>query len=214
MAYGVLLSFEPVPGWWRGACVGFVVGALVVSILWMIQLFSGSQNQLYGLLGEKGTAEALLTRRMRRQGWSLVHGLTFERQGNVDHVLVGPGGVFAVESKWTNEPWSTTPRVNPRLDDAMCQARLSARKIMLTLMACHLLEGVTVRAVVVVWGPGAPDLPDGWMEEAGVIVVEGRRAQRWTRSPWPDHLSGTAVDAIAGALRSELADRAGPERHG
>lgn len=49
-----------------------------------------------GAEGERRTAKAL--RRLPRRGWHVRHDLA-SRFGNVDHVVVGPSGVFLLDSK-------------------------------------------------------------------------------------------------------------------
>jgi nuclease-like protein len=206
--YAGFLALVPTSQWWRGLCLGFVLGALCVAILWMVQLFSGSSQALYGSLGEQSTAEALKTRRMQRQGWSLVNGLYFAQHGDVDHVLIGPGGVYAIESKWTNRSWEVAPICrSAELSDAMFQARRGARKITSALRAHHLADGLEVSPVVVVWGPGSPAIPGGWTEDSGVIVVEGRSIGSWVAGPWRDRLEADCIFEVAGALRGDLAQR-------
>jgi hypothetical protein len=49
-----------------------------------------------GAEGEQATARAL--RRLVGAGWTLVHDVDV-RHGNLDHILVGPPGIFLLESK-------------------------------------------------------------------------------------------------------------------
>jgi hypothetical protein len=49
-----------------------------------------------GAAGEEQVGELL--DRLRGRGWEVLHDLSLGR-GNVDHVLIGPGGVFTVETK-------------------------------------------------------------------------------------------------------------------
>jgi hypothetical protein len=49
-----------------------------------------------GAQGERATAKAL--RRLARGGWTLINDIDTGR-GNLDHVLIGPAGVFLLESK-------------------------------------------------------------------------------------------------------------------
>jgi len=42
--------------------------------------------------------------RLRKHGWLIVNGLALEGR-DIDHVLVGPGGVVVVESKWSADGW-------------------------------------------------------------------------------------------------------------
>ncbi|ACV74952.1 MAG: nuclease-related domain-containing protein [Zymomonas mobilis] len=53
-----------------------------------------------GLMGEMATAEYFTP--LVREGWYLFHDLSFPR-GNIDHVLVGPTGIFAIETKYRSK---------------------------------------------------------------------------------------------------------------
>lgn len=56
-----------------------------------------------GIEGEMATAQLLSP--LLAKGWKLFHDIP-GRRGNVDHVLVGPGGVFAIETKFRSKPQS------------------------------------------------------------------------------------------------------------
>lgn len=76
---------------------GLGVGAAVASVAWATD--SPPQHIArwqQGAEGEKETAKVL--RRLTRDGWTLVHDID-RRWGNIDHVLIGPPGVFLLESK-------------------------------------------------------------------------------------------------------------------
>jgi hypothetical protein len=49
-----------------------------------------------GANGERSTAKAL--RRLERSGWTAFHDIETD-YGNIDHLLIGPAGVFVVETK-------------------------------------------------------------------------------------------------------------------
>ena len=51
---------------------------------------------LRGAEGEEAVGAILES--LTAEGWQVIHDVTFGR-GNIDHVVVGPGGVFAVETK-------------------------------------------------------------------------------------------------------------------
>lgn len=53
-----------------------------------------------GMEGEMATAQLLTP--LLAKGWELYHDIPFKR-GNLDHVLVGPGGVFAIETKYRSK---------------------------------------------------------------------------------------------------------------
>ena len=54
------------------------------------------ENWQTGALGERATAKVL--RQLEDQGWVVLHDLPAGR-GNVDHIVVGPAGVFLLDSK-------------------------------------------------------------------------------------------------------------------
>ncbi|HET8616285.1 MAG TPA: nuclease-related domain-containing protein, partial [Actinomycetales bacterium] len=66
------------------------------------------EQQLYawqrGLDGERRTGEVLSA--LERQGWVVLHDLHWPGRpfANIDHIAIGPGGVFVIDSKnWTGE---------------------------------------------------------------------------------------------------------------
>ncbi|MEU9082304.1 nuclease-related domain-containing protein [Streptomyces sp. NPDC048357] len=50
-----------------------------------------------GLAGERRVGEEL--DRLTRQGWHVLHSVPLPRQVDIDHLLIGPGGVFTVNTK-------------------------------------------------------------------------------------------------------------------
>lgn len=75
--------------------------ALVLGGAWYLarEMFRRG-NYYLGWFGERMTAEELEP--LREQGWRVFHDVPAERGGiefNIDHVLVGPGGVFSIETK-------------------------------------------------------------------------------------------------------------------
>jgi Nuclease-related domain len=90
--------------------------------------------------GEGELATGLLLRRLRRRGWHVFHDLQVppsprsrrRSNANIDHLLVGPGGVFVVDSKnyqsrvyWVDETgWCNKGRsIEPRLEATRYEAR-------------------------------------------------------------------------------------------
>jgi hypothetical protein len=77
---------------------GAVTGALLVALMAMREsppAYIG--NWQLGAWGEEATAKVL--RPLEQEGWRILHDLEHE-QGNIDHIAVGPGGVFLLNSKW------------------------------------------------------------------------------------------------------------------
>lgn len=171
----------PFPAWNRGFLVGFCSALLLMVLAVSVHTAAGTRNSFVGGFGEQASASALLTRRRRRQGWRIINGLRFTGLGDVDHVFVGPGGIYVVETKWTSVPWSVNGDTlcGPSGRDPLAQARSGARKIEHMLRFAPETLDVSVYPVLLVWGPGAPELDGGWCRAGGVDVLEGRRARRW-----------------------------------
>jgi Nuclease-related domain len=76
---------------------GVVVGALFGMAVWIWdQPPNFIENWRQGRDGERATAKELRT--LRSEGWSVRHDLE-DKYGNLDHVVVGPGGVFLLDTK-------------------------------------------------------------------------------------------------------------------
>ena len=161
-------------GVWRGREMAwFCAGGAAVSIAWVLAAgFDSSEIRRWrdGAEGERLTAAAVT--RLYRAGWRGVDHVEIDR-GDVDHVVVGPGGVFALETKWTNERWQITNGhfTNPYATDALLQARRGAERVALMLKWTYdVIE--RVQPVLVIRGPGRPDICEP-TEICGVLVVPG-----------------------------------------
>ena len=134
--------------------------------------------------GERATAKQL--RKLQREGWSARHDLE-DKYGNLDHVVVGPGGVFLLDSK---NPWGTfaieegvltchhktSPRSDyslPKLPRALGAAARAVEK----RLKAELGWIVDVRPVAVFWG----DFPAGEASLGDVSVVRGDLLRDWLR---------------------------------
>jgi hypothetical protein len=203
-----ILQISPMPRWERVYLQGFFTAALLGVIAWCIYLASGHQNLYFGKMGEESTADSVLTFKRKLQGWRLVNGLYFDAHGDVDHVLIGEGGIFAIESKWTNVPWSIggDGLVGP-LSSPTFQARRSAHKVASTLRSGSDPIDLPVVPVVVVWGPGAPHIAAGFAMVDGVFVAEGRRGQVWVRQLNELPLERSTVQLVTNKLVAALATR-------
>jgi hypothetical protein len=61
------------------------------------------RNHRRGLLGEQAVAEQLQS--LAASGYRIFHDIQKDGNGNVDHAVVGPAGVFAIETKYrTKQP--------------------------------------------------------------------------------------------------------------
>jgi hypothetical protein len=96
---GLLLT-GPLPDWlvWAPA-TGWA--------LWRCRFRTTSETRAWrtGARGERATARRL--RPLQQQGWVVLHDLAIPgSKANVDHVAIGPGGVFVIDSKrWRGYVW-------------------------------------------------------------------------------------------------------------
>ena len=77
-------------------------GGLICFAAWKVWTGARSaQNYTLGAAGERSVADVLHD--LGRMGYTALHDIPTDR-GNIDHVLIGPGGVFAIETKaWTKD---------------------------------------------------------------------------------------------------------------
>lgn len=206
VAVVAFLFLLPMPLWMRTFELGIFVTAMLGATAWTLHLTTGTHSRYLGKIGEELTAEAVLNRRRRWKGWRLVNGLYFRGHGDVDHVLVGPGGIFALESKWTSVPWLVDREgiVGPEERDPLLQARDGAHKIEGLLRYGPERFDVVVHPVVVLWGPGAPSLTQGWAEVDGVFVAEGRCRRKWLQQLNRSAFERTLVESVTRTLEAQL----------
>jgi hypothetical protein len=92
-------------------------------------------------------------------GWRVLHDVSLGR-GNIDHVLIGPGGIFAVETK------SHPGRIRAdRVDDAMLRQAYAELK---------LLERVTQRPVDALLVFSRAYLTPAVSRRRGVVILPAR----------------------------------------
>lgn len=193
----------------RAGAIGFLTAALLGIIFWMLFVSSGSYGWYLGKLGEEATAEAVCGPSRRRQGWRLVNGLAFGGIGDVDHVLIGPGGVFAIESKYTTSPCKLT---DDGVDgicgrEPVAQALRGAEKVQKMLRHGPGRFDVTLTPLVVIWGRGRITFAEGCELVSEVLVCDGPQSDRWLEHLPRATLDQATVDAIERELLAYL------ERH-
>jgi hypothetical protein len=94
-AANVLAVGAPRSWVWAAGCI---TGGFIVALMAMRNMPpSYIGNWQLGQWGEKSTARTL--KPLLRIGWYAIHDLQHEH-GNIDHVLIGPAGVFLLDSKW------------------------------------------------------------------------------------------------------------------
>jgi hypothetical protein len=144
-----------------------------------------------GADGEKDTAKAL--RGLVRGGWVLITDIDVGR-GNIDHVLIGPPGVFVLETKSlaglvsvSRGVLKVTWREDP--DDGYENCTFARRaRTDAALVACHLRDSgmprTWVQPVIVLWAAfeQPPVLSDGvaWIQGKQLASSMGRRPVKLT----------------------------------
>jgi hypothetical protein len=179
---------------------GLMLGGSVVAVIgllsfWVVQV-TGTASTMMGDLAERWTACEL--RKLRRSGWRVVNHVALHAW-DIDHVLVGPGGAFAVETKWSSHEWELVPP-GERVRAAVRQAQGNARS--LRLWQPFKAAGISVQPVVMLWGGGLGALDDAppVRDVDGTAVVLGPFADRW-RSGLPSGVLGPGqVDTAWRAL--------------
>lgn len=219
MPFVFVVSWTAAVAWamWRWAphgelFAGVALGASVGMISWIRDEppeFIAKWRR--GADGERNTARAL--RRMDAR-WFAVHDKTTGR-GNVDHVAVGPAGVFLLESKNLSGTVEVDERgltavfgdaaidsyTNAKLPRGM---RASAAQLNeLIAASTHLRPWV--HAVVVIWG----EFPQRRYERESVTYIAGDDLPAWLEG-LPDRLSARDANLIRLALEGESVVRDAP----
>jgi hypothetical protein len=106
-----------------------------------------------GAAGEEIVGEALAA--LRERGWFALHDVQLDR-GNIDHVLVGPAGIFTIETKSHRGPLRAGAIDSRMLKQAYAQAK-SVERItglravpLLVFSSAYLMPAVTQRHGVVI----------------------------------------------------------------
>jgi hypothetical protein len=147
------------------ALVPYLIGGIVASTFWgvhFLMMITGGVASLWsGILGEYWTAQEL--RRLKRRGWMSVNHFMLDGS-DIDHVLVGPGGFFAIETKFRSD-WRSA---RPYLNEIGRTATHATRALRMRIDP----RKDNVRGIVVMWGWNTADceLP---AEFDGVSFVAG-----------------------------------------
>lgn len=186
-------------------CAAIIVASLVVAERWpehgwMAGFFGGAaaaffmtawlnppgwiENWQSGAFGEEATAKAL--RPLEREGWVVLHDLPAER-GNVDHIVIGPPGVFLLDSKRLSgtvridgDGLATVDRAD---DDSLSYRHPGARHLLSLARETHsrVLASSRIRLwvapVMVIWA----DFPQRVVDENRCVYVHGDELVSWLR---------------------------------
>lgn len=182
----------------RGLLVGVVAaGYWGLAWGWIIQV-TGTGGALIGADAEEWTAQGL--RDGAGPGWHVISHFRL-KVWDMDHVLVGPGGVFVLETKWRSEPWDFD-KPGRDMRRAVEQVERNAQD----LTRWHYLKSIGIGSafpVVVVWGSWARGL-----ESIGRVgstpVVPGPMLGDWLDSLPRSGLSRQQVKDLVDNLQHEV----------
>ena len=154
-------------GWLEGFLDGTFLSILVGMVLLLFLVSGGGVMQLGGSWGETATQEAF--KRAAKKGWiwGSVHNVELDGS-DIDHVLVAPSGIFAVETKWR-----FVPLTQDFLSDSAWQAKRAAKKAASVLRSKDVDQSQLVTPLVVIWGKGQDFMPDEGLMQDGVLVIAG-----------------------------------------
>ena len=169
----------------RDRLAPYAVGAILASAVWWIYTLTlesaGIVDMRAGVAAEEWTTGEL--RPLRRKGWRLVNHVMIG-QYDLDHALLGPGGLFAVETKFRSD-WSLSA---PFIGEMAQQARRTARDLENRLRVWK----PAARPVVVMWGPHVSAQLSDLFEQDGVTFCSGRVLREFVEAV-PANLEDDAV---------------------
>jgi hypothetical protein len=156
---------------WSSFASGLLAGTFLAAVIAFLfhTAAAGRRSALTNAV--EWTAQQL--RHSARDGWCSWNELSFERRGDVDHVVLGTGGVYAVRSRWSTD-W-TGADGRRALDEATRDARAAARATQRLLAGKPARLPGDVQPLVVAWGRGAPRA----QAVNGVPVVPGAELSAW-----------------------------------
>lgn len=194
----------------------FILGAWAATVfwvcVWLVNTLDGGHGVRAGFEAEQMTADLL--KKLRRRGWTVEHNILREGR-DVDHALLGPGGAIAIETKYTSDEWQITERGIEKIGFSgrafpvawpLACARRAARDLHFILLACPGRVRVSVRAVLVLWGPRLHEIPGGSMEIGDVLVVLGGQAKQWLPRLAAHPLADDELARARESLRARIED--------
>lgn len=198
----VLLTHIRHGGFWAGFALGAGAAAALV-------LFDSPPTHIErwrtGFDGEKATARQL--RPLLSQGWTLFNDID-TGHGNIDHVLVGPAGVFMLESKRLAgrvkvQSGKLTVRWHEEPEDGYENGSI-ARRARATAFDLHTRLGTAgrspwVQSVVVLWA----DFDQRSIEDDNVAWVRGDELDS-VLAARPVKFAGDALEQLRSATRTAL----------
>jgi hypothetical protein len=138
--------------------------------------------------GARLTAERL--RDLSSPPWRVVYEISERHLGPVDHVVIGPTGVIAIETLMLDRPQTTEGESNAQLTATAAIERGDVDDITRSVgVPCDLLAKVY-------WGAAQPEVPAAIQVTTGQVAVDGHRLVDWLVALPPGPLSGSQIDQV------------------
>lgn len=136
--------------------------------------------------------ERRVVQALRSKGWYVADDIRLAH-ADVDHIAIGPAGILAIQTRWTNRPDDRgKPAVRARIAAAQLREALAVREL-----------DVEVVPAVLTFGPGLPEAPGGVKVADAVAMLNGYQTDEWL-----EQLAGRVLlpDAVVDAVRETVAD--------
>ncbi|TCO37614.1 nuclease-like protein, partial [Kribbella antiqua] len=159
-------------GYLLGVAHGAVATFFVAAVGHLFLVYTGSTRELSGAYGEDNTRDVLRRAKRKRHIWSSIDNLEIQ-SGDVDHLVIAPAGVYAIDSKW-----HAADLTDAVLDRDVATARAAARRANLILRSLR-RQALEAQPLVVVWGRGQGDLPEAGCVVDGVLILRGSGLRSW-----------------------------------
>ena len=207
---GVVLALSLVPtyltddAWSQGFLTGMVAMAFLGVLAVGFAVHTEGLQQLAGAWGEDNTRDELDKARKRGHIWGAVHNIEFGGFGDIDHVVLAPGGVLALETKWK---FRDLARAWLHKDLRQASAAAAKTRSVLRSKGFDVLHDVT--PVVVVWGKGGHEIADGGELVDGVHLVYGGELADWLVRWGSGRLAQDNAEPVLAKLEAFAQARAG-----
>jgi hypothetical protein len=172
-----------------------IVPIVVLAVVVPVVLTWAKRNLKDAATGGAGSLEAVRTpserltssalRELPSPPWRVVYEIAEDKLGGVEHVLIGPSGVYALQTSIDPLPAEPTPDAGAVAADAIRRGSLDD-----ALRRCGLGSDRLLR---VHWG-SADDDRVAVEIHAGTIAVNGRRISDWAATAGDERLSPAQVE--------------------
>lgn len=194
--------------WRAGIAAAVLVAAADTARKWHHHSAAAAWRK--GARGERHTARIL--RRLEQHGYTVLHDRALPgSRANIDHLIIGPSGVWVVDSKAWHPATRITRRrgqiwVGQRPADRISAPLAYETRAVERALGCRLGAPVTVGALVAVHGPWLPRWRV-WRTD-GVPLLPARRVPGWIRRHPVEHLAHGDVERLAVLAEQVLAPKA------